>query len=917
MTSLLVAFAISSTLVFAQTKTVTGTVVDELGEPVIGANVVVAGTTNGATTDIDGNFSIQNVANNATLRVTYIGYREQNIPVAGKNRFNIKIEEDRDELDEVVVIGYGTVKKRDLTGSVSSVNAKELVANPVSDVAQALQGKLAGVSVVSQDGRPGGETSIRVRGGGSISQSNEPLIIVDGFPAGSISEIPADQIVSIDVLKDAASTAIYGARGANGVILVTTKGADKDKLTISYSGFMQVKKVFKTTEALDAQDYLRYVWSYGDSYGSGLADGIAKYYGLGALGGNHWDQYDDIEAHDWTDDLLRTATQWNHNVSLAGGSEKTKYTLSLGYTDDEGTKIRSGYERYSVNFKLKQKINKRLTFDMDLRYTNVHVTGRENYSTGRGTALSSAFEFRPIDNPLGDGIVSYFGLGANNFEKDNNPLYALEHMYNGWTFNRLRGNFALSYEIIKGLTLRSELALGGRWRVAKYYEDSDHTTDFTKGYKYATLNKSESQDLRSVTTLNYDIPGLGENHSLNVMLGNEEIKNKSENSYMVGAGYPTDDIWDMDRVFGMMSMGDSEARPNENYYTNTLNVPETTTSWFGRINYSLFGRYLFTATFRADGSSKFGPNNHWGYFPAAAVAWRISDESIFENTREWLDNLKLRLSWGESGADNINSSLWRETWSTSTTSWNGGTVNVYAPQGMKSNPDLKWETTISRNIGLDFGFLNRINGTFDLYWNTTKDLLMRDEIDSSTGYSYQMKNMGQTSNKGFEIGVNALLVHSKNFNLNFAMTYNFNNNNVDELPNHTNIYYGSGIFGSGQMPGNDFMLAEDKPVGVVQGFKVEGVGFYTVDDFDIVNGQYVLKQGIPDISTAITGTCNPNTGFPRPDGQTAFPGMIRLQDVDGSGVVDNADVSDIGEIMAMSSQYNGKILHLTYLYTER
>ena len=259
--SLLMAFALSSAFIFAQTKTVTGTVVDELGEPVIGANVIVVGTTNGATTDIDGNFSISNVAENATLKVTYIGYREQNIPVAGKNKFSIAIEEDRDELDEVVVIGYGTVKKRDLTGSVSSVNAKELVANPVSDVSQALQGKLAGVSVVSQDGRPGGSTSIRVRGGGSISQSNEPLFIVDGFPAGTITDIPADQIVSIDVLKDAASTAIYGARGANGVILVTTKGADKDKLSISYSGFMQVKNVFKTTEALGAQDYLRYVWS--------------------------------------------------------------------------------------------------------------------------------------------------------------------------------------------------------------------------------------------------------------------------------------------------------------------------------------------------------------------------------------------------------------------------------------------------------------------------------------------------------------------------------------------------------------------------------------------------------------------------------------------------------------------------------
>ena len=898
MATLLAALVISSVIAFAQTKTVTGTVVDEMGEPMIGVNVVVAGTTNGATTDIDGNFSITNVANNATLKVTFVGYRTLEVPVAGKSKVDITLAEDRDELDEVVVIGYGTVKKRDLTGSVSSVNSKELVANPVSDVSQALQGKLAGVSVVSQDGRPGGESTIRVRGGGSISQSNDPLFIVDGFPAGTISDIPADQIVSIDVLKDAASTAIYGARGANGVILVTTKGADKDKFSISYSGFAQLKTVTNTVDAMDTQDYLYYVWSYGDSYGSGLGDGIAKYYGLGAANGNHWNDYANVKAHDWTEDLLRNALQQNHNITMNGGSEKTKYTLSMGYVGDEGTKIQSGYERYSVNFKLKQKINKRLTFDADIRYANVHVTGRENTSTGRGTALSSAFEFRPIDDPLGDGDESHFGLGSNNFVKNNNPYDAINHMYNGSTNNRLRGNFALSLEIMKGLTLRTELAIGGSWKKAKYYEDSPYVTDFTRGYKYATLQKTETQSLRSVTTLNYEVQGLGKNHSLNFLLGNEEIKEDSEYSQMVGAGYPSDDVWNMQRVFGMMNMGNTDNYASYNYYQNVINVPTSTTSWFARANYSLFGRYLLTGTIRADGSSKFGPNNHWGYFPAGALAWRVSDESFMESTKDWMDNLKLRLSLGTSGADNIDSSLWHETWSSSTTSWNGGTVNVYAPEGLKSNPDLKWETTISRNIGIDFGFLNRINGTFDLYWNTTKDLLMRSEIDSSTGYTYQYKNMGQTSNKGFEIAVNALLVQKKNFTLNFSLTYNFNKNNVDELPDHTNIYYGSSVFGSGQMPGNDFMLAEDMPVGVVQGFKKEGCGFYTVDDFDIIDGKYTLKAGIPDISTAITGTCNPNSGFPRADGQTAFPGMIRLQDVDGSGTVDNADVTNIGEIMA-------------------
>ena len=298
---------------------------------------------------------------------------------------------------------------------------------------------------------------------------------------------------------------------------------------------------------------------------------------------------------------------------------------------------------------------------------------------------------------------------------------------------------------------------------------------------------------------------------------------------------------------------------------------------------------------RADGSSKFGPNNHWGYFPAAAFAWRITDEPFMKGATDWLTNLKFRLSYGTSGADNISSSLWHETWRSSNGVWNGEPVQYYKPSGLKENPDLKWETTISRNVGFDFGFLNRINGTLDFYWNTTKDLLMRQEIDSSTGYSYQYKNIGQTSNKGIELALNASIVRSKDFNLNMNLTYNMNFNKIDKLQNGKTLY-GSGWASASLMPGNDYILREGAPVGVIRGYKSDG--FYTVDDFNYVNGVYTLKEGVPDIQS------NVFTNYPKPAeiqvpaGQSAFPGALKIKDTHKDGIINEEDVVELGNVMA-------------------
>lgn len=873
-------------LAFAQGKQITGVIKDGTGEPMIGVNVLVKGTTNGTITDFDGKFAISDVKNSDVLTITYVGYVQQSIPVGNQTTFNIILKEDTETLDEVVVIGYGTVKKRDLTGSVASVSNETLTANPVSDVSQALQGKLAGVSVVSQDGRPGAEVSIRVRGGGSITQSNDPLFIVDGFPVSSISDIPADQIETIDVLKDASSTAIYGARGANGVILVTTKGAKTDKLSVTYNGYVQTKAAAKTLDPLSAQDYVKYQWAYADAL-SGNGDGVAKYFGLGAAYGNHFADYANVDVHDWTDDMLRNAIAHTHNLSISGGSEKTKFVLNVNYLNDEGIKINSGYNRFNTSLKLNQELLKNLKLDVDIRYSEDQTTGKESSTNGKGSLLSGAYRWRPIDNPLGDpNALSGFAMGADNIDAAyGSPVDWTNDVQNIARKQRVRSIAALSWDIIEGLTLRAEVGAGRNWGETKYYENG-----LTQGHKVAKLTRSEGYNLRNVNTLNYQVQGLSDKHSLSFLLGQETIVSKSNSTEIEGHGYPAG--FDFDQAFGMIDQTDKSLAKDK--FSNSIGTPDKTVSFFARANYSLLDRYLLTVTFRTDGSSKFAPNHRWGYFPAGALAWRLSDESFMEGTRSWLDNLKLRLSYGMAGADNIDASLWRETWESTTVTFNGQTYSGYKPSGMLSNPDLKWETTISRNIGLDFGFFNnRLSGTIDAYWNTTKDLLMCIPIDETTGYSYQYQNIGQTSNKGIEIALNYDILRTKDFTLGVSATYNYNHNNIDELADNIIAQYGSQWASNSTTPTYDYEFREGKSVGLIRGYICDG--YYTTADFnyDPATQMYTLKPGVADLGTQVGNYPN---HYNLPEGQVAFPGAIKLRDLDGNGVAGTEDVADLGEI---------------------
>lgn len=871
--------------VVAQQLILKGKVTDESGEALIGVSIKVKGSSLGTVTDIDGNYSLSDVPSDAVLQFSFVGMTMQEIAVNSRTVINIVLKSDAIGLEEVVAIGYGTVKKRDLTGSVASVTGEKLASNPVSNVVQAMQGRLAGVNVISQDGRPGASMSVRVRGGGSVTQSNEPLYVVDGVQVGGISDIPADNIESVDVLKDAASTAIYGARGANGVILITTKGAKEGRTTVKYNVYTQIKENPATLDVLDAYDYVLWNWSYATAYGASYGDGVAKYFGLGSAYGNHLDEYKNVTAHNYINDVMRTAYTWNHDLSVTGGTEETKIYAALNYMDDQGIRINSGYSRWNANVKLDQKISKNLTYSADLRYNESEIQGT-NFDKA-----TSAYQYRPIDNPLGDPtFTTGLGQGESSVEEVYNVVNVINNYENINNSNSVSARNSLTWTIMKGLSAKAELNLG-----RSNSENQSWDGGLETGYSIAKLTKKNGYNLRSSNTLNYEVQGLSDEHSLSALVGYEYLESNSNTTFIQGAAYPV--AFDMTSAFANINLTNVTNEVGIDQFSNTIGVAQKTSSTFGRVNYSYLKRYLFSATFRADGSSNFAPNNRFAYFPAASAAWRISDETFMAPTRDVLDNLKLRLSYGASGADNIGPNNWKETWTTKQITVDGNPVTIYVPGAMLSNENLKWETTISRNGGLDFGlFNNRINGTIDLYWNTTKDILMKVPVDPSAGYVYQFQNVGQTSNKGVEMALNFDVVRTKDFNFNISATYNYNHNNIDELSDNALADTHTGWGSSMRLPYYDYIIREGQPVGLIQGFVADG--FYAVDDFNYDSSTkiYTLKDGVADIKNIVNYPAG-TKGFALAANQTAFPGAVKFKDTNEDGEVNGDDATIIGKTM--------------------
>jgi TonB-linked SusC/RagA family outer membrane protein len=854
-----------------QVLKIKGTVKDaKLGIPLPGVSVLVKGTSNGASTDFDGNYVIS-AKSSDVLQFSFVGYKTLQVAVNGKTKIDATLAEESNQLDEIVVVGYGTAKRKDLTGSVSSVKGKDLAAYPVANVASAMQGKIPGVTVTAVDGRPDAKVSIRVRGGGSITQSNDPLFIVDGFPVGNINDIPASQIASIDVLKDASATAIYGARGANGVVLVTTKAPSGGKVSVTYNGSTQIKSASKYLGALNGYDFVKLNWDYGTLFGNG--DAWAKEYGLGttnsALNPAGINAYKTAAYRDIEKEVIRSTTSQNHNIAITGGNEKTKYSISFDNLDDNGLKIESYYKRTNVLAKIKSEIAKNLDFEGDMYYSDQEVFGSEKQSSSSGSWLTNSLRYTPV-TPLGD-LTTNLGIYETYVKANYDPIPTIKDIYDKTLRQKYRANAALNWKVNDALTLRSEYGVTKAYN--SQYQFTGAFAKNTVGVQGgdATITKNFNSGYRFVNTLNYKFLKLGDNHRLDALLGQEINANKGENTKLVGTKYPIS--FDANRAFALMSQYGDQTTAK---FDNTYDTPGHLASFFGRVNYAFKDRYLFTATLRADGSSNFSPANRWGYFPAAAFAWRASDESFLKDSKI-ISNLKFRLSFGEVGNDQISSGLWREQW-TGSTGYSYTNVNnaIYVPSStLMVNPNLKWETTITRNFGIDYGFFdNRLYGSIDAYWNTTKDLLLPKSLPPYTGYTNQMDNIGQTRNIGLEFALGGDIVRNGDFKLSANMNISINRNEVESLSEGINYgYYSSGWASTTTSPlGGDYAFRVGDPVGLIRGYKYGG--FYTTADFDYntTTKAYTLKPGIAD-SSGVLGS------YPGLPVNSAYPGMLKLEKV--------------------------------------
>ncbi len=896
-----------------QARVVSGVVKDQTGETIISASVVVKGTSIGTVTDFDGNYSLEVPEDAKVLVFSYIGMQTQEITITG-NVLNVVLKENSEVLEEVVVTGYGTTKKRDLVTAVSSVNADQLKDIPVASAGEALQGKLAGVSVTTTEGSPDADIKIRVRGGTSLTQSSDPLYIVDGFQVSSIADIPPSDIQSMDVLKDAAATAIYGAQGANGVIIITTKDADNtvdDKMQIhfDYTGYMGWKEMAKKYEMLDIDDFILMQYEYAFHRAKGKTSDIPS----------NFNQYfdprytetklnddvmsiPDIQAY-WRDQAV---TDWqdatfgnhglnsNHSFTLSGGNKAANFSLSYSRIDDEGIMYGSDYNRNNLSFKAKFKPIKDLTVSFTARYSNTQVLGSgTNTANDAGSKTESrvrnAIAYSPIELFAKDNVA---GLDDyDSFGSLYDPITTIDHNYRVKTDDKYTLQGYLSYKFAKMFTFKTELGYEGRRQDQdRYYGPTSYYSRAGDGFTYAegagyghvVLTDQKSSRLKNTNTLEFK-KKWGADHDLGILIGEEMQIMKGELRTYNGYGY--DASLTGDKVFNYL--GSAKAYTSKSY----VNPADNMLSFFARANYVLFSRYYLTATFRADASTRFTKGNQWGYFPSAAIAWRIVDEEWMQGAASWLSNLKLRLSYGSVGNNNVDLGYLRPEYLASSTAYMEGFDTKLTDGGsdvIAANNKLKWETTITRDLGLDFGFFNeRLTGTIDLYWNNTNDLILKYKMGVG-GYNYQYRNIGSTDNKGVEFSINAVILDKRSKSLSYGLSVNanisHNVNRVVDLGGMSEYLVSTACFSSNYNNTDyEFMLTPGSKVGDIYGYQTDG--WYTAEDFvsyNPANNRWYGADG--KAITTILGE--------------ARPGMVKLVDQTGDGEVNAEDRVVLGNTQA-------------------
>lgn len=877
----------SVTVAMAQVL-VRGTVVDQTGESVIGASIQVKGTTQGTITDIDGKFSLGVPDKKSVIVVSFIGYATKELQVDTSKPMSIVLEEDTKVLDEVVVVGYQEVRKKDLTGSVAKADMNELLNTPVGSFDQTLGGRIAGVNVSSSEGTPGGTMNIVIRGNNSLTQDNSPLYVIDGFPvedAAIASTINPSDIESLDILKDASATAIYGARGANGVVIITTKKGKVGKAQLSYDGSVTMQHVTRTIPMMDAYEFVKL---QAETYPASIANSTGGY--LMEYQGKQWtlDDYRGIFQYDWQDEILRTALQHNHNIRLTGGTEGVRYNASVSYYNQDGILLNSGYERFQARANTVIKRDK-LDINLTTNYSRSIQTGStpsETSYSGMNNLFYSVWGYRPVTYPnksmesLLNDVMDEAIDSSNDYRF--NPIRSLKEEYRKYYINNLQLNGYVSYEFIKGLKLK----VSGGYTYDARKNDQFNNSNTRYGGPTST-DKVNAQIIRNErltwlneNTLTYQT-NIKKKHFFNSLVGITFQNSDYEYYSLKSTHIPNESL-------GMAGMADGTLSSS-----SSLKSSWSMMSYLARLNYNYKSKYYATASFRADGSSKFSKKHRYGYFPSGSLAWNFMEEEFMAPIKKVVGAGKLRVSWGLTGNNRIgeydyyallqmlkekqgdyisNGSIPSGVYPFDNDMSSVGMVPVSLP-----NEDLKWETTEQWNVGLDLSFFNeRLNFTADVYRKTTRDLLLEASLPLVSGYYSATKNIGKVRNDGLELSLSTVNVQTKDFTWTSDFNIAFNKNEVLELAENQLSLTTAARFDQNYNSQPSYIAKVGLPMGMMYGYIYEGT--YKYDDFVKSGNSYTLKDNVPYFSSEA------NTQ----------PGMPKYKDVNGDGIIDTNDRTIIG-----------------------
>ena len=830
-------FFLFTPFVYSQSrKQITGSVQDVQGNPLIGVSILETGTSNGTITDMNGTYSLNISSTNATLRFSYIGYEEQLIKIQGRNVINVKMNEETSNLDEVVVVGYGVQRKSDLTGAISSINAAETLKKmPAAQVADLLQGRIAGLSIVNSSGAAGAAPTLRVRGVNSIKADGGPLVVIDGFPGGNLSAINPADIKSIEVLKDASSTAIYGSRGANGVILITTKSPKEGKLSVDYNGYVVAGTPADKPSIMPVNEFARMANDWNQAY-----------YGKDLYTERQITNFTNgYDTYDYMGNIINDyAISHSHDISIKGGNDKMSFLFSTQYIHNKGIAGHSTNDRWNYRLKVDANITKKLKFGANF-YGMINSAAGNNFS-GQYSLLTLAQQFPqtvlPYDKEgnLTQGTIDNTGIynpiGFIDEQKRNNNE---DMTFNNWL------QAYISYEIIPGLTFRNEQQINIGNRFYGTTSSKQSMNGFLKGKSLATYYVANSWGWRMTNTLNYT-KELNKNNRINATIGVEESLSRSYIMRQTAEGLTSESIgWK-----NMMLAETSKLEDNEVSKTTAI-------SYFGRINYVLMNRYMATVTFRRDGSSLLSYDHRWDNFPSFSLAWNLKEESFLKNINS-LDQLKLRYGYGVSGNQAV--AAYSAYTQYDATIGNGQIAYTLVP----GNPILKWEKTHQHNYGVDAAFLNgRISFTFDYYDKKTKDAINTVVLPADTGLSSGLRNAAEISNKGFEITLGITPITAKDFYWKADISLAHNKAKIEKLGDIDSDFM---EIGTGW--GNSFYrYFVGEPIGAIYGLQSTGV--WSTEEYNN-----------PDIK--------------KPTSPTVRPGSYKYVDQNDSGTIDADDYVIIG-----------------------